>query len=46
MRRRQFVKFIGGVALAWPLNAGARGAQWHKHNKIVIEGVRKAGIPE
>jgi adenylate cyclase len=23
-----------------------RGAQWHKHNKIVIEGVRKAGIPE
>jgi putative ABC transport system substrate-binding protein len=24
MRRRQFVKFIGGVALGWPLNAGAQ----------------------
>jgi adenylate cyclase len=23
-----------------------RGAQWHKHNKLVIEGVRKAGLPE
>jgi len=23
-----------------------RGAQWHKHNKIVIEGVRKSGLPE
>jgi adenylate cyclase len=23
-----------------------RGAQWHRHNKLVIEGVRKAGLPE
>jgi adenylate cyclase len=23
-----------------------RGAQWHKHNKLVIEGIRKAGLPE
>jgi adenylate cyclase len=22
-----------------------RGAQWHKHNLLVIEGVRKAGLP-
>ena len=23
-----------------------RGAQWHKHNKSMIEGIRKAGLPE
>jgi adenylate cyclase len=23
-----------------------RGAQWHRHNKLMIEGIRKAGIPE
>ena len=23
-----------------------RGAQWHKHNKLMIEGIRKAGLPE
>jgi adenylate cyclase len=23
-----------------------RGAQWHRHNQLVIEGVRKAGLPE
>jgi hypothetical protein len=23
-----------------------RGAQWSKYNKLVIEGVRKAGLPE
>ena len=23
-----------------------RGAQWSRHNKLVIEGVRKAGLPE
>jgi len=23
-----------------------RGAQWHRHNKLMIEGIRKAGLPE
>lgn len=23
-----------------------RGAQWHRHNRLTIEGVRKAGLPE
>ncbi len=23
-----------------------RGAQWHKHNRLLIEGIRKAGLPE
>lgn len=23
-----------------------RGAQWHKHNRLMIEGIRKAGLPE
>jgi adenylate cyclase len=23
-----------------------RGAQWHRYNKLMIEGVRKAGLPE
>jgi len=23
-----------------------RGAQWHRHNHLMIEGVRKAGLPE
>ncbi|MET4280084.1 MULTISPECIES: tetratricopeptide repeat protein [unclassified Bradyrhizobium] len=23
-----------------------RGAQWHRHNRLTIEGIRKAGLPE
>jgi adenylate cyclase len=23
-----------------------RGAQWHRYNKLMIEGIRKAGLPE